>query len=205
MIPKINVTKLDAEQAIVIARSEIDEAKELGANVTEAEKTLENAREFLENEKYQRAYDEAIKAQDIAYRLKQEILSSGRLPGDARSAITRAEDLIKRAEELGGDVLALRELLSEAKISYQEENYYEAIEKADSAADLAQDIILMITSQKYIIGTWEVDKDCLWNIADKKRFYNDPWRWKKIYKANRKRISDPNIIHPGQLLIIPGE
>lgn len=42
--------------------------------------------------------------------------------------------------------------------------------------------------------------DSLWKIA--RRFYDDPRRYPQIAAANR--ISNPNLIFPGQLLVIPG-
>lgn len=51
-------------------------------------------------------------------------------------------------------------------------------------------------------NTYVVKKgDCLWNIA--KAVYNKPLKWKAIYKANKKKIKDPNLIYPNQKLIIP--
>jgi len=51
------------------------------------------------------------------------------------------------------------------------------------------------------VWLWQESRDCLWNIA--KKYYNDPWQWKKIYLANKKQISDPRKIYPRQILIIP--
>ncbi len=34
-------------------------------------------------------------------------------------------------------------------------------------------------------------------------YYNNARLWYRIYNANRDRIEDPNIIHPGQKLLIP--
>jgi hypothetical protein len=34
-------------------------------------------------------------------------------------------------------------------------------------------------------------------------YYGDPRQWKKIYRANRHRIRNPNRLEPGQLLRIP--
>jgi len=45
-----------------------------------------------------------------------------------------------------------------------------------------------------------VKGDCLWFIAD--RFYKDPFKWKKIHKAN-PYIVDPNWIYPNNWLVIP--
>jgi len=43
----------------------------------------------------------------------------------------------------------------------------------------------------------------LWSISNYESIYNDPFQWKKIYEANRDKIEDPNVIYPGQRLIIP--
>lgn len=43
--------------------------------------------------------------------------------------------------------------------------------------------------------------DSLSKIA--KEFYHDAKQWKKIYEANRNTVKNPDLIHPGQVLIIP--
>ncbi len=43
--------------------------------------------------------------------------------------------------------------------------------------------------------------DSLSKIA--KQFYGNANAWDKIYKANQDKIKDPNLIHPGQEIIIP--
>ncbi len=45
-----------------------------------------------------------------------------------------------------------------------------------------------------------VKGDCLWFIAD--RFYKDPFKWKKIHKAN-PYIVDPDWIYPNNWIVIP--
>lgn len=37
------------------------------------------------------------------------------------------------------------------------------------------------------------------------REYGDAGKWKQIYEANRDQIDNPDLIHPGQELRIPGE
>ena len=50
--------------------------------------------------------------------------------------------------------------------------------------------------------TYTVKKgDCLWKIA--KRFYGNGASYKKIFNANRDKISNPNKIQIGQVLTIP--
>lgn len=55
---------------------------------------------------------------------------------------------------------------------------------------------------EYNVKTWQNKKECLWNISGRKDIYGDPYKWKKIYKANKDKISDPNLIFPGQTLRI---
>jgi len=44
-------------------------------------------------------------------------------------------------------------------------------------------------------------RDCLWRIAEK--FYNDGFKWKVIYDANRDIVKNPDLIKPGWILKIP--
>lgn len=44
--------------------------------------------------------------------------------------------------------------------------------------------------------------DSLSKIA--RRFYGDANKWPRIHEANRDQITDPDLIHPGQKLRIPG-
>jgi len=46
-----------------------------------------------------------------------------------------------------------------------------------------------------------VSGDSLSKIA--KHFYGDANDWHKIFEANRDKISNPDMIHPGQVLLIP--
>jgi len=53
---------------------------------------------------------------------------------------------------------------------------------------------------------YEVKKgDSLWRIAGYKSVYNDPGKWRKIYEANKDKISDIALLYPGQKLVIPSE
>ena len=48
-----------------------------------------------------------------------------------------------------------------------------------------------------------VKGECLWWIAEYKQIYNDPFMWPLIYKANRDKIKNPDLIYPGQVFRIP--
>lgn len=44
--------------------------------------------------------------------------------------------------------------------------------------------------------------ESLWNLA--RRYYDDPFQWRRIYDANVDRIEDPHWIYPGQHFMVPG-
>lgn len=49
---------------------------------------------------------------------------------------------------------------------------------------------------------YEVRKgDSLWDIAA--RELGDPYKWIEIYHSNLQKIQDPDLIYPGQVLLIP--
>jgi hypothetical protein len=53
-----------------------------------------------------------------------------------------------------------------------------------------------------IFGVWEVKAgESLSKIA--KSVYDDANQYMKIFEANRDQLKDPNLIHPGQKLVIP--
>lgn len=52
--------------------------------------------------------------------------------------------------------------------------------------------------------TWKVYLgESLWRIASYPEVYGKGMEWPKIYRENRDQISDPNIIHPNQILRLP--
>jgi len=147
---------------------------------------------------------------------------------EAEGAISSARKAIDAAWEVGADTTKAEDLLDEAVAAFDAGDYETAIAKAreaELAANEAREEALAKATEEveeeveevveeevveeevaprvYVVGTWERDRDCLWNIAKKPKFYGDPWKWKRIYKANRDKIKDPDLIYPGQRLIIP--
>ena len=59
---------------------------------------------------------------------------------------------------------------------------------------------------QYTVRSWNISKDCLWNIAGRPWVYNDPRKWKTLYEANKSKMPQPNnpdLIEPGMILDIP--
>ena len=69
----------------------------------------------------------------------------------------------------------------------------------DSPADLAADIKVAVTD--YFHKHTVQSGDSLSKIA--KHYYGDAMKYTAIFDANTDQLDNPNVIHPGQELIIP--
>jgi nucleoid-associated protein YgaU len=59
---------------------------------------------------------------------------------------------------------------------------------------------------QYTVRTWKGERDCLWIIAGQAWVYNDPYKWRLLYNANKDKLPDPqnpNWLEPGIVLDIP--
>jgi len=122
-------------------------------------------------------------------------------------------------------MLEAQRTLQEAKALYDNEDYIAAKEKAEAALVKARSAEVQaksavdtkraemsrttqqqaggmadpgITPRPYPTSHVVIKGESLWWIAEYKQVYNDPFQWPLIYKANRAKINDPDLIFPGQ-------
>ncbi|NNE42754.1 MAG: LysM peptidoglycan-binding domain-containing protein [Gemmatimonadetes bacterium] len=61
-----------------------------------------------------------------------------------------------------------------------------------------------LTQLRMLPTTYTVlPNDWLRKISAKTQIYNDEHQWRKLYNSNRDKITDPNLIFPGQVLKVP--
>ncbi len=120
----------------------------------------------------------------------------------AAEAIASSQSAIEEAAALGAEWRDAQAVLDEAKVAYEATDYLKAIELANRAEAMARQAIADAQAQEEVptIGSYEVVAgDNLWNIAAKSSVYGDPFRWPLIYKANKAKINDADLIYPGQV------
>lgn len=119
------------------------------------------------------------------------------------------------------EIAAAEEAYKNAEAMYAEGRYKEAIEYSREAAmlsnvvaaqeggkdnDSEQETDSDEDDKDYVLYTVKynaANRDCLWKIAN--RYYKNPRQWKRIYNANKDKISNPDLIYPGWVLKVPKE
>jgi peptidoglycan hydrolase CwlO-like protein len=113
-----------------------------------------------------------------------------------RNAVNELDGKIGRKEGPKADRQKDLDALKSNKISALPEFYDKVHNQMQNALD---SWVEQPTEQQYTV----VKGDCLWNIAKKKDFYGNGFAWPKIYKANRDKIKNPDLIYPQQVFTIP--
>jgi len=102
-------------------------------------------------------------------------------------------------------------LYENATSEYEKEKYYDSIEKAKEAIELAEKMIALkkgaTDSYSSVVKGYKkytVSKgDCLWRISMRKSVYGKAYLWPIIWYANKDLIKNPHIIEPKMELNIP--
>ena len=126
----------------------------------------------------------------------------------------------KRAKGLYDDAA---EDIANAKAAYEGGTYDDSVDFSKRAIQTLNSIPgvepVVVTPEEPVVepgmpalpATYQVQlilerRDCFWRIAEYPFVYNNPWKWKVLYEANRDILIDPNnpdLIDVGQVLTIP--
>ena len=113
-----------------------------------------------------------------------------------RKAVNELDGKIKRKESPKADRQADLDALKMNKISALPEFFDKVHNKMQKALDEWIDAPPVI-AYKVVRG------DHLWGSARKKEHYGNGFAWPVIYKANRDKIKNPDLIYPDQVFQIP--
>ncbi|HEY6436804.1 MAG TPA: LysM peptidoglycan-binding domain-containing protein [Ignavibacteriaceae bacterium] len=113
-----------------------------------------------------------------------------------RNAVNELDGKIKRKEGPKPDRQADLDALKMNKISALPEFF-------DKVHNRMQQALNEWIDAPPVISYSVAKGDCLWNIAKKKEHYGNGFAWPVIYKANRDKIKNPDLIYPAQVFSIP--
>ena len=122
---------------------------------------------------------------------------AGGKPDDASTSADEALGIID------GILIELAKKDEEAKNVAAMKKDTETVPTADTDKQSTVDKVISEAEDTiHYIVQWRKHKtDCLWRIAEK--LYSNARLWPVIYMANRDKIKDPDLIYPGQKLVIP--
>jgi len=134
------------------------------------------------------------------------------------NAIARARLRLEWAASAGVDAATrFPQELDQAQTAYAEAQTLRSGEKWDPAIAAADRVIFILASltelpsayplpAQYTVIHWDINRDCLWNIAAQPWAYDDPTKWPLLHEENRTVMpqeDNPHLIHPGMIIDIP--
>ncbi len=201
-------------QEIVDAKIAIQKAKEAGAKEY-TPKRLESAQDYLTRalrtkrkkeakELAREAEVDARIAESMARRMKEEeemrteedSEAKRRLHQEAERAIARAQEAISKAEKEKKEVGTAKDKLKKAREALKRERFKEAKKIAQEVKELT------LKAEAKLPEYHKVKKGETLKVIAKK-IYGNPEKWTLIYRVNKDKIENANIIYPGQILHIP--
>ncbi len=151
---------------------------------------------------------------------------SGATKEQAEQAIADAKSSNAQAKKMGAEWRDTAKVIKSAEAALGEADYDKAIELANKAQRQAENAIKQAKEQEARLkasgaltggmddassnqgaaladDSYEVIRgDNLWNISGKDSIYANPYQWPMIYKTNRDKIKDADLIYPGQVFDI---
>ncbi|GAB4290140.1 MAG: hypothetical protein Kow0096_03480 [Thiohalomonadaceae bacterium] len=128
---------------------------------------------------------------------------------EAQNAINEAKLAAEKAQAAGAAWRDTDGLIKQAEEAMAAGDYAKAIALAEEARRQAEAALAQHEAEMAKMGaagsasSYEVMRgDSLWRISGKSEIYGNPYQWPLIYKANRDKIKDADLIYPGQMLAI---
>lgn len=126
---------------------------------------------------------------------------------DAQNAINEAKLAAEKAAAAGAIWRDTEGLLKQAEDALKAGDCTKAISLANQARSQAEAAIAQREAEMAKMGaaadSYKVVRgDSLWRISGKSEVYGNPYQWPLIYKANRDKIKDADLIYPGQVFAI---
>jgi nucleoid-associated protein YgaU len=120
----------------------------------------------------------------------------------AQAAIADAKAANEEAKAAGAEWRDTDALIQEAEAALEAGDTGKAIQLAEQARRQAENALAQMREQQDSMGAMGqytvMAGDSLWGISGKSEVYGNPYQWPLIYKANRDKIKDADLIYPGQ-------
>lgn len=210
----IETAKVSSKEALAVAQKQSATEKLAQAikDVDGAERKLNNLKARASDAKTAKALERSKEAQQALKTADENLVAAKEALHAAREAeknqaygevITQSEEASRLAKVLTDSLPETEVLLAQAK----DRSAGESSEGAETAEETEKPAKTKETARAgwktYKVRYIPENRDCLWKIAGYKFIYNNPRLWPKIYRANKAKIKNPDLIYPGQVFKIP--
>lgn len=125
----------------------------------------------------------------------------------ARAAIVEARAAYSKVDQNHYDYGNIGRMIADAEAALAVGDSGRAIQLANQAKQRAEaaarEGVAKVEAEPAKATSYTVARgDSLWAISGKSGIYGNPYQWPLIYKANRDKIKDADLIYPGQNLQI---
>jgi nucleoid-associated protein YgaU len=187
-----------------------------GSDDSDVMKILNNSQNELNNKNYKTSIEESQKAlalMDDILAKKGDKSKLAALKDEADKMLQKARKVLSDAKE-SADRTKYEEKLKEADTAledasnfYNNEKYRESIEKSKLVLNIISGLDKDNVFPKYYkVRLIPGKRDCFWRISGYPFIYNNIWKWKIIYEANKDKLRNPNnphLIFPDVIFEIP--
>lgn len=129
---------------------------------------------------------------------------------EAQNAVNEAKLAIQKANAEGALWRDTEDMVGQAEAAIKAGDCDKAAKLAADARRQAETALAQhqaemakMAASKSADSNYTVSRgDSLWGISGKGEVYGNPYQWPLIYKANRDKIKDADLIYPGQVFAI---
>jgi nucleoid-associated protein YgaU len=179
----------------------------------EAQELQRRAQQALDEGNYDRAVELSREANQQAQKAR-EYAEQQVLMYRANSWKNRAKKRIDYVQTIDAperypDLFNKAQQTYERAVSlFEEKEYQDSIHASQEAINTLVDVQPRedVKPKYYTVRLIPERRDCFWRIAEYDFVYGDPWKWKRLYRANKEKLPDPenpDWIEPGIVLEIP--
>jgi nucleoid-associated protein YgaU len=185
---------------------------EAGAAVENAEKEMVNLKAELEKDDLKKKLSksdesqESLKNTEETLSAAQASLNNAGLTLDKQKysdSVEHSKEAMRLAQLVKDQVPALLVLIKQDKQPTKLSNQETKTGQETTAKGSQKPEELAEGWKSYSVRLIPERRDCLWRISEYKNIYGDPFKWTRIYKANKGQIKNPDLIYPGQVFEIP--
>jgi nucleoid-associated protein YgaU len=212
----IEAAKASSKEALSVAQKQSASEKLAQArkDVAGAERKLNDLKARASDAKTAKALEQSEEAQQALKTADENLVAAKEALNAAREAernqaygevITQSEEASRLAKVLTDSLPETEVLLAQAK----DRSAGEGAEGTDEES--SEETVKPAKTEDSDRAGWKTykvryipeNRDCLWKIAGYKFIYNNARLWPKIYRANKSKIKNPDLIYPGQVFKIP--